>query len=123
MKPKKQCNHVGCIQLVDYDVKHCQKHENKGAETYKDRKQADGKYLTFYNSKLWRKTSYLYRLNHPLCEDCLLDNVIIKADVVDHIIELKDDWSKRLDEDNLRSLCHSHHNKKTAKVRTARHLK
>jgi 5-methylcytosine-specific restriction endonuclease McrA len=36
-----------------------------------------------------------------------------KGDVVDHIIELRDDFSKRLDVNNLQTLCYSCHNKKT----------
>nr|WP_275591513.1 HNH endonuclease signature motif containing protein [Mammaliicoccus sp. A-M4] len=48
-----------------------------------------------------------------LCQECLRQGYYQQANVVDHIIELKDDWSKRLDKDNLIPLCHSCHNKKT----------
>ncbi|MDK1740083.1 HNH endonuclease [Dellaglioa algida] len=41
------------------------------------------------------------------------DNVVRRADVVDHITPLKIDWSKRLDWNNWQGLCHSHHNVKT----------
>jgi len=51
---------------------------------------------------------------------CYQDGVIRKADVVDHIVELRDDWSRRLDESNLRSLCHRHHQRKTRLAREAR---
>jgi len=55
-----------------------------------------------------------------MCEDCLEEGLIRKADVVYHKIELKDDWSKRLDETNFRSLCHAHHNTKTTREKRKR---
>lgn len=42
-------------------------------------------------------------------------------DVLDHIIELKDGGAP-FDEDNVQSLCHRHHNKKTAQVKSIRKL-
>ncbi|MFI8712022.1 HNH endonuclease [Brevibacillus brevis] len=39
---------------------------------------------------------------------------ITQADVVDHIKPIGSYWDLRLRLDNLRSLCHAHHNKKTA---------
>ncbi|MDO7487031.1 HNH endonuclease signature motif containing protein [Peribacillus frigoritolerans] len=57
---------------------------------------------------------------NPLCEHCLLMDKVTPMDVCDHIIELKDDWSLRLDISNLQSLCNSCHNKKTAKVKKDR---
>ncbi|PAE58568.1 HNH endonuclease, partial [Bacillus licheniformis] len=33
------------------------------------------------------------------------------ADMVHHIVEVKQDWSKRLDLSNLESLCNACHNK------------
>ncbi|MGQ5518782.1 HNH endonuclease signature motif containing protein [Enterococcus gallinarum] len=114
MKPKKQCNHAGCVKLVDYDTRFCTQHEQaRPKQTYHERKAKDGKYLSFYNSKSWRKASELYRLSNPVCVECLKQNIIRKADVVDHIVEIKDDWNKRLDIDNFQSLCHRHHNAKT----------
>lgn len=121
---KKQCNHAGCKVLIPYNQVYCNKHTRKpkqsDADRYEYRKAKGGKYFKFYHSKEWRKASELYRLNNPCCEDCLLDGVIKKADVVDHMKELRDDWSKRLDEENFRSLCHYHHNKKTRMEREKR---
>lgn len=107
--------------MIDYRQKYCEKHKAEQTTVKrKERKQSEGKYFQFYQSRTWRKASYLYRLNHPVCEDCLEEGLIRKADVVDHKIELKDDWSKRLDETNFRSLCHAHHNTKTTRERRKR---
>ncbi|MGG4439261.1 HNH endonuclease [Brevibacillus fortis] len=42
---------------------------------------------------------------------------ITQADVVDHIKPIGSYWDLRLRLENLRSLCHSHHTKKTAEDR------
>nr|WP_282098271.1 HNH endonuclease signature motif containing protein [Staphylococcus aureus] len=40
-----------------------------------------------------------------------------QAQMVDHIIPTKVDWSKRLEKENLQPLCFECHNKKTKKER------
>ncbi|UUV97987.1 HNH endonuclease signature motif containing protein [Vagococcus luciliae] len=121
MKPKKQCNHASCTKLVDYDIRYCEKHEKvHSTNQYKDRMLKDEKYIKFYQSRQWRKASLLYRYKNPICEKCERSGKIVKADVVDHIIEIKDDFSKRLDESNFQSLCHACHNTKTNEVRLYR---
>lgn len=124
-KPKKQCNHAGCKMLIDYNQKYCSKHQHldkskSDYDKYSHRKKIGGKYFKFYHSKPWTKASRLYRINNPCCEDCLNNGIIRKADVVDHVIEIRDDWTKRLDENNFRSLCHQHHNIKTRQERAKR---
>lgn len=124
MVVKKQCNHAGCKVLVDYRQKYCDKHKpatkQTNADRYENRKRTGGKYFKFYHSKEWKKASQLYKLNHPCCEDCLEEGIIRKTDVTDHVIELRDDWSKRLDESNYRSRCHYHHNLKTRQEKAKR---
>ncbi|MCT3575464.1 HNH endonuclease signature motif containing protein [Levilactobacillus brevis] len=122
-KPMKQCNHAGCRQLVPYDVRYCDKHQHKAnAETYHKRMygEHEGRYQQFYKSSQWRKLSRRFLENNPICVQCYQDGVIRKADVVDHIVELRDDWSRRLDESNLQPLCYRHHNQKTKQARETR---
>lgn len=76
-----------------------------------DRYSRDKKSKDFYNSQAWLKKRtdvmdidggidvYLY----------MTTGEIVLADTVHHIIPLKDDWGKRLDEDNLMSLNHDTH--------------
>lgn len=120
MKPKKVCNHVGCNVLIDYDKSYCAKHQTdkqqqvtSDYDVYANRKEIGGKFFQFYHSKAWKQLSYSYRLRNPMCEVCLKKDIYIKCDVVDHIIPIRNDWSKRLDENNLQALCHSCHNAKT----------
>ncbi|MGO3732065.1 MAG: HNH endonuclease signature motif containing protein [Vagococcus sp.] len=124
MSIKKQCNHAGCRILIDYDSSYCDKHKKRDRiykkDEYSKRKAKDEKYLRLYNSKRWRTTSKIYRINHPICENCLSIGIIKPVDVVDHIIEVKDDWNLRYEETNLQSLCHNCHNQKTINERIKR---
>ena len=70
-------------------------------------------YTAFYNSTQWRKLrqQVLIRDNY-MCQHCLADGIVNDKDlIVHHKIELKRDWSKRLDMENLEAVCVSCHNK------------
>ncbi|MGO2265754.1 MAG: HNH endonuclease [Vagococcus salmoninarum] len=110
------CTHAGCREVIPFDKAYCSKHIDlhKPKSNYKERLERDSQYIYFYKSKSWRNMSKLHRINHPICKRCYEERGIVKkVDVVDHIIEIKDDWNKRLDGTNLQSLCHSCHNFKT----------
>ena len=70
------------------------------------------KNYSFYNSKLWRKTSKLYRMDNPLCEVAAFFGEVLEADVVDHLIPINELGAK-LDERNLMAMSHKYHNKKS----------
>ncbi|WP_313469491.1 HNH endonuclease [Lysinibacillus sp.] len=125
MKPQRKCKHATCRTLIDYDQQHCEAHKPKSLwkqESYAARMEKDEQYRRFYASKAWRNLSFQHRLKHPLCEDCLKLGIAVKADVADHVIEIKDDWSKRLDESNIISRCHHHHAIKTKQEQKKRSL-
>lgn len=58
-----------------------------------------------------------------MCENCLTHGIIRKVDICDHIIPIKTDWSKRLDYNNLQSLCQYCHNAKTENEVSQRKIK
>ena len=116
--PKKICNQIGCNELINMSETHCSKHmksvntqRNRDYNRYKRNKKHD----KFYQSSGWKvNRDIAMSRTGGLCEECMEFDMVTQADVVDHIISLDEDYSKRLDLDNLRPLCHSHHNKKTA---------
>ena len=74
----------------------------------KDRK--DTKEQKFYSSKDWIKTRDTIRaIDNNLCLMCLDNNELNNMDTVHHIEELKENWSKRFNKDNLICLCESCH--------------
>jgi len=69
------------------------------------------KYDRFYHTKDWEIARLItLKRQHYLCQDCLREGKITVAKTVHHIIPLRDDWSKRLDQDNLEVICMEHHN-------------
>ncbi|GKT04455.1 HNH endonuclease [Furfurilactobacillus entadae] len=50
--------------------------------------------------------------DHGLCQSCLRRGVVREGRVVDHIVALRDDWSKRLELANLQTLCDECHDEK-----------
>ena len=115
MALKKICR---CGKLIDAGVKYCDdciaKYEadkaerNKIYDTRHRNKQANG----FYHSKPWLKTRafvlskydyldlYAYYVRHE----------VITATLVHHVVELSDDWDRRLDIANLLPVSLDTHN-------------
>jgi 5-methylcytosine-specific restriction enzyme A len=79
---------------------------------YYDKYKRDKQSTEFYKSKSWKQLrDAAFNRDHGLCQRCLKAGDIVPADVVHHIVEIKTDWNKRLDINNLESICHSCHNK------------
>jgi len=90
-----------------------------------DKYKRDKQSTAFYKSKAWKVLSNeVYIEQHGLCQICLENKKMVtgsfdkngnfKRNIIDHIIPIKIDWSKRLCKDNLWVLCISCHSKKTA---------
>lgn len=114
MRPKHLCNHPGCRQLVDYAKTYCPKHEQQlnHARNKRDYAKRKDQYQMFYRSTGWKQLSRRYKQAYPYCEECYSRGVIRPAEICDHITPIKDDWSKRLNFNNLQSLCNECHEKK-----------
>jgi len=92
-----------------------QDHHKKRSNKLYDKNVRDKKATSFYKSKQWRTTRVQALIrDHYLCVRCLDNKRIKKADMVDHIIPIKQDWSLRLSLNNLQSLCNPCHAAKTA---------
>jgi len=115
-KTKKPCAYPGCSELVR-DERFCLKHKDQAQKQRRERDQfydtyiRDQKAKAFYKSRAWQaaRRRALIR-DHYLCQDCLEQNRITQADTVHHRVEISKDWSKRLDLNNLVSLCAACHN-------------
>lgn len=117
-RPLKPCSKCGCRNLTT--SRYCDEHRNEwqSQERYYDRHQRNKKSDTFYHSAAWKKARNVIKVrDNGLCQECLRDKRITIGTIVDHIIPLKQDWHKRLDESNLQLLCQSCHNKKTGTER------
>ena len=63
----------------------------------------------------WRAARKRFLSRHPLCEECMKENKLTPATVVDHIIPHRGDKKLFWDESNWQSLCKSCHDKKTGR--------
>lgn len=106
---KKKCNNVMCNALVPRRQTYCTKHQQKDTKRLNreyDRKR-DPVITAFYKSKRWQRfrltvlKEYHYLCQHEGCNDT--------ADTVHHIIEVKNDWSKRFERENCIPVCRSCH--------------
>lgn len=70
----------------------------------------------------WVKLRDRFLRQNPLCAECLRCNRDHLADVVDHILPVRDFPAARLQKTNLQSLCTDHHAVKTAMEGFAREI-
>lgn len=115
LRPCKQRGCKNCTRDISgYCEEHISMYEAKGKLRHREYKRyrQDHKEQSFYNSSLWKKIRReRLTIDNGLCQMCLEDDRLTLADMVHHEIEVKDDWDKRLDIDNLISLCNGCHNK------------
>lgn len=116
---RKLCGYPGCRTYVDYKTRHCEQHTGQVDKDY-NRFVRDERSAAFYNSPAWRNLRKSVLAENPLCVKCMDEGVVELAVIVDHIVELKDDWERRLDKSNLEGLCRGCHNKKTAEEKLKR---
>ena len=112
-KPKWPCRHPGCPNLSDES--YCEIHrEGAVAESSKayDQSKRDQAMREFYISTAWRTLRRLKLNKSPVCEECLKCKRISKAVIADHILPAREYPSRRLDIENLQSLCRACHNRK-----------
>ncbi|WP_095122504.1 MULTISPECIES: HNH endonuclease [Streptococcus] len=96
MKPQRLTITNGRRTMVEYDSR------SEEYQSYnRNRWKYDRDVKRFYNSKAWRETSKIVLLKaNYVCAMCGGE-----ATMTDHIISVKQDWSKRLDIDNLQASC------------------
>lgn len=113
--PKKICNFSGCNNIIPFNKVYCDEHEKNKSERYidYDKYRRDKKANKFYHSTEWLKVRevifnrykgidmYLY----------LTEGIIAISTTVHHIEELKDNWNRRLDLDNLIPVSEATHKK------------
>ena len=126
MKPLKRCNAIACRALIPFDVSHCDKHigvsKRETNRAYDDMRMREEPHIrAFYADTRWRKLSeQAKRRDDYMCQECLSKGIYTIGNVADHIIEVKDDWDRRWDINNLQTLCVKCHNKKTREEKAKR---
>lgn len=112
----KSCRYCGRVHAVDFLC------PQKPKYSYGRQEKTDAG--AFRSSITWqRKRSFIIRRDGNLCRECLYNGVYTSGDLqVHHITPLAVDFSKRLDDNNLITLCGYHHEQAEAGVISAVHL-
>ncbi|ANZ98177.1 hypothetical protein BFC20_10920 [Brochothrix thermosphacta] len=119
--PKHQCKVAHCRQLIDYTDQYCDTHAHIGIKRKQEQAQRynettrnnefNKQYTKFYQSSEWKQARMTKLVNQPLCEECLKNKNVKQGQIVHHIIELKEDWEQRVNQNNLETICRECHNK------------
>lgn len=120
---KKRCNKNGCREFVEeLHEAYCKEHKGEVDRQYNAfRNKYDKEYVSFYQSKGWKQLRKRCLMRDEyLCQMCLKEDVYKVAEVVDHILEVRDYPELKLKLDNCQSLCSACHNFKTAEERKKR---
>ena len=100
--PKRPCRYPGCPSLSDGLF--CELHRGRYARESAAQRGYDGR---------WRRARTFFLKKHPLCAECLCENRLTPATVVDHILPHRGDDQLFWDEANWQALCKACHDKKT----------
>lgn len=113
MALKKYCNHCGCSRRIDISQTYCAEHSKEKTERNAeyDRLRRDKKAKAFYNSLEWQaaRAAVLARDTGIDVYIYMTEKRIIRADMVHHIVELREDYTKRSALDNLISMATATH--------------
>lgn len=123
--PVRKCSKVNCNKLIPFTETYCDDHKeltkqsNKDYETF--RYERDKQFIKEYNKKIWKDTRKSIMLRDDgLCQYCLAEGTIQRAEVVDHFIPMRDAFDKRFDADNLVASCIRHNTLKEQDERRLR---
>lgn len=106
----KRCQNCGRRVPIN-EVCPCVKARSRERHKAYDSEGRDRESKAFYNSIAWQRTrERVLAIDGGIDVYLYMTKGIIKAaDTIHHIVPLKDDYSKRLDTDNLMSLNHGTH--------------
>ena len=108
-KPPKVCAALGCGTLTL--GRYCNRHATQLNGYQHDGRESASK--RGYD-RPWRRLAAWYKRQHPLCAACDGEGIVTAAALVDHIVPIVKDPTRRLDPTNLQSLCAPCHAAKTA---------
>ena len=96
------------LATIGTPLEEMKKRAKRDTKTLKEKQQANGRTLAL-DGAAWRKLRASVLSERPLCEMCERMALLVPATDVDH----KDNDPSNNDRDNLASLCHECHSRKT----------
>jgi 5-methylcytosine-specific restriction enzyme A len=111
-KPLRPCKEINCAVLTREG--YCETHRISETEKHREYNQTKRDHVVdrFYKSTVWtRLRKVALERDNYLCQVCKRDKRYTPAKIVHHLVEVKVDWERRLELDNLESVCHPCHNR------------
>lgn len=113
MALKKYCARCGCNRLIDITQRYCKVHTRTNAERNAeyDKTRRDRKAKAFYNSNEWQiaRAAALARDTGIDVYIYMTERRVVSATMVHHIVELREDYTKRSTLSNLISVSEATH--------------
>ncbi len=113
-----------CGKLISQSQMYCEECSKSLNERHKEynKYRRNKKHSKFYISGEWLKlrAKILQDFNHIDIYQYYINGRGVKAEMVHHIVELEEDWSKRLEVSNLIPLSNATHNMITRQYRDKR---
>ena len=106
--PFKPCRHPSCPNLVRGGG-YCRLHQKAHTAP---RGESENRH-SLYSGAEWKKLRAYQLMREPYCRECARHGITKRAEDVDHIIPHRGDLRLFRDTENLQSLCHSCHSRKT----------
>ena len=103
-----------CRAKHDERSRYCKECQGNRAQSVST-KQRDA----IYGTARWQKLREVAIKRQPLCSACLALGLVVPAEVIDHIVEIRDGGAP-YSLDNLQSLCCKCHARKTTKMQGQR---
>lgn len=110
--PKSPCRKRGCPSLAT-NGGYCSEHQALVQRPYHDVYKGKTKDRG-YGGK-WQRARRSYLQMYPLCAECLRQDRLVEATVVDHVVPHRGDMALFWNSDNWQSLCKQCHDSKTAR--------
>ena len=114
--PMRPCGHVGCRELVQRG--YCPAHERpragwQDAEARRLHDRQRGSAAARGYDAAWTRLRRRVIREEPLCRACRDEGRVTRAEMVDHIVPVRQAPERRLDRANLQPLCRPCHHRKT----------
>ena len=111
-----KCSVLGCKNTKSRFNSFCMEHGGRDTfnhnkyNTSEERKARNEKYQT----RQWQKLRQIQLSRQPLCQACLINNVVTPAQHVDHVFPWAQISNTAFYYNLFQSLCQQHHSEKTA---------
>lgn len=110
-KPQAPCRFPGCAKRAAPGKQYCAEHFT-ATERKRHERLKDDECEAFYHTGTWKRLRADVLREEPLCRECAKRGIVKAAQMVDHIVPIRQGGDK-MSKGNLQPLCRACHERKT----------